>query len=296
MKTLNYQLHIENYRRYLRLLNYAESTVYNDPKKIKYFLEYLENRQITEIEEIKNRHIQNYVKELRTRPNMRKNGALSKNYIQNNVNALKRFSKYLQKTQYKNLNINIKSGKIETEKITLTKAEISALYKATNYPADNEINTILNIRDRAMLGIYYGCGLRRNEGIQLDTEDILTEKSLIFVRKAKGNRQRYVPVSKKVMQDLKNYMFTARNYLTNNINEKAFFLSSAGKRLTGQSMIMRLKKLLQKADIKKDAGLHTLRHSIATHFLKSGMKIENLSDFLGHASLESTQIYTHLCD
>jgi integrase/recombinase XerD len=72
------------------------------------------------------------------------------------------------------------------------------------------------------------------------------------------------------------------------------FISARGKRLHGNSLINRLKKLAEAAGIDREIGLHTLRHSIATHLLQSGMNLENVSRFLGHQSLESTQIYTHI--
>ena len=101
-------------------------------------------------------------------------------------------------------------------------------------------------------------------------------------------------MSEQVREDLKNYIKNARNYLIKDPSETALFLTYAGKRIGGTGMITRLKTLSEKAKSDKEPGLHTLRHSIATHLLQSGMSLENISRFLGHHSLESTQIYTHL--
>ncbi len=289
------QHHIENFKRWLKLLNYAESTIYGDPIKIKYFLDYLEATGIKTIQDTENRHIKEYYEYLKVRPNKNKPGALSQNYIISNINAIKRFAKYLRETEQENLTINIKPERIKPEKTILTTAEIQALYRVT------EENT-LGYRDKAMLSIYYGCGLRRTEGTQLNTEDILFNKSMIFIQESKGNRQRYVPISKQVKADLENYIRFSRNKLIRTGTEpKALFLNSQGKRIGGTGMIIRLKLLTKKADlpagqagINKNIGLHSLRHSIATHLLNSGMSLENVSRFLGHQSLESTQIYTHL--
>ena len=281
------QEHVNSFKRWLKLLNYAESTIYGDPIKIKYFLDYLEAIGIKTIQDIENRHIKEYYEYLKIRPNKNKPGALSQNYIISNINAIKRFAKYLRETEQENLTINIKPERIKPEKIILTTAEIQALYRVT------EENT-LGYRDKAMLSIYYGCGLRRTEGTQLNTEDILFNKSMIFIRESKGNRQRYVPMNRQVKRDLKNYIKNARKYLIKYENINALFLSERGKRISGNAMINRIKKLTEKAEITKNTGLHTLRHSIATHLLNSGMTLENVSRFLGHQSLESTQIYTHL--
>ena len=279
--------HISNFKRWLELLNYAKTTIYNDPKFIRNFLEYLEATGIKTIQEIENRHIKEYYEYLKVRPNKRTSGALSQNTIISNMGTIKRFAKYLRENHQENITINIKTEHIKTDIIILSKAEIQALYRVC------KTNT-LGIRDRAMLSIYYGCGLRRTEGTQLNTEDILFNKSIIFIKKGKGNRQRYVPMSEQVRKDLKNYINIARNYLIKDKNENALFLTYAGKRIGGTGMITRLKTLSEKAKLNKEPGLHTLRHSIATHLLQSGMSLENISQFLGHHSLESTQIYTHL--
>jgi site-specific recombinase XerD len=170
----------------------------------------------------------------------------------------------------------------------LTLSEIKALYNACE-------GDLLGMRDRAMLAVYYGCGLRRNEGINLDVNDVLISKNLLFVSKGKNYKERYVPMTESVKEDIMNYLDFARPMFLNR-PANALFLSYAGNRLITQSMATRLQKLKEKAGIEKEAGLHTLRHSIATHLLQSGMKLSQIKRFLGHSSMESTQIYTHLAN
>jgi integrase/recombinase XerD len=157
----------------------------------------------------------------------------------------------------------------------------------------------MQMRDRAMLSIFYGCGLRRNEVVHLDINDIHFEKSLLHVRKAKGYKERIVPVTKQSIQHLQNYLYDARPYFCNDKNE-AFFVTQSGKRLGGQVMLIRLKQLIQLTGnaelMQKEIHLHTLRHSIATHLLQNGMRLERIKEFLGHGSLDSTQIYTHFLE
>jgi integrase/recombinase XerD len=279
--------YIKSFERWLKLLNFAETTIYNDPKKIQDFINYLRTSGVTKIQDTENRHIKEYYNYLKVRPNKTRGGALSQNYIISNINALKRFAKYLRETEQIHLNVNINPERIQPEKIILTPAEIQALYRVTE-------ENILGYRDKAMLSIYYGCGLRRAEGIRLNIEDIHINKSTVFIKKSKTGRQRYVPMNKQVKNDIENYINRARIYLTTNKDEKALFLTYRGKRISGNGMIRRLKHLTEKAEINKPVGLHTLRHSIATHLLLSGMTLENVSKFLGHHSLESTQIYTHI--
>ena len=108
-----------------------------------------------------------------------------------------------------------------------------------------------------------------------------------------------------VREDLENYIYVAREKIQsfkptkNAVSDdwrKALFLSMQVKRMCGNALIERVHKLAGNASIQKQTGLHILRHSIATHLLQSGMTLEEVSQFLGHSSLESTQIYTHIAN
>jgi integrase/recombinase XerD len=281
-----------NFERWLNTIGYAESTVYASTNYVRDFFTWLDKTPIKELNQINNQVVKTYHDYLQTRRNKTKSGSLSNNYIISNINALKRFSKYLQVTGKATLEIDLQLQAIATEtKTILTRAEVKALYKACD-------NDILGIRDRAILSIYYGCGLRRSEGINLNVNDILLKEKRVYVRKGKNYKERYVPMSEAVKEDLENYIYYARERILSfkNIKNEALFLSMQVKRMHGNSLINRLHHLLSKAKIEKETGLHTLRHSIATHLLQSGMTLEEVSQFLGHASLESTQIYTHLAN
>ena len=136
----------------------------------------------------------------------------------------------------------------------------------------------------------------------------------MFVRKGKGNKQRYVPIASKHLTDIKDYLQESREWflMNNDANETwqskrhgvplvkkinaddaAFFINIFGERMQ-HGFDQRIKQLQQRAEVKKPITLHGLRHSIATHLLQSGMDIEEIAKFLGHSSLASTQIYTHI--
>jgi integrase/recombinase XerD len=182
--------------------------------------------------------------------------------------------------------------------------EITQLYDTTyqkHHFANEETQTkqeAVSQRDRAMLGIYYGCGLRKSEGINLTTGDILTERKLIHVRKGKGSKERYVPVTENNLKYITEYLNIGRMLLLNGNETERFFVSQYGEACSDQALTVRLKRLVkntQNSTLRaKKPTLHTLRHSIATHLLQQGMEIELIQKFLGHSSLESTQIYTHI--
>ena len=281
---------IKSFKKWLRTLEYARSTVTVSVNYLRDFFEFLEEFKLDSINEIDKTVIEVYYEYLQTRKNKRQTGSLSQNYIISNINALKRFVRYLQITGKQSFEVDLHIPvEKEYHKTILTQEEVKALYNACD-------NSILGIRDRAMLSVYYGCGLRRDEGVHLDVKDIGLKERLIYVQNGKGNRERYVPMSETIREDLENYIYVAREKILSfkNISNPALFLSYRAKRIHGNSLIERLHKLSQKAGIHKETGFHTLRHSIATHLLQSGMMLENVSKFLGHTTLESTQIYTHL--
>lgn len=289
LKNKEYKNFLNGFASWLQTIGYAKSTVTGSPAYVNEFFYYLERHQVPTITQINNQVIKAYFFYLRKRKHSKKNGALSTNSLRNNLNALRRFAKYLRETGQGNMEVSVNIPVNQsTIKTILSKEEIKLLYAATD-------QTAIGLRDKAMLSVYYGCGLRRNEGVQLDVTDILLESHKIFVRKGKGYKERFVPTTDTVKTDLENYIKYARDVLApNKPIIPALFISSWGRRLSGNMLYERLQKLKEHAGIIKEVGLHTLRHSIATHLLQDGMDIEMVSQFLGHSSLESTQIYTHI--
>jgi site-specific recombinase XerD len=160
----------------------------------------------------------------------------------------------------------------------------------------------VQMRDRAMLAVYYGCGLRKSEGTGLMATDIQVERKIVFVRSGKGSKQRNVPVTGNTLTYLKEYLQIGRKILLERTPEptypESFFINQYGGGCGAQALSLRLDLLVKNSDSsnlqEKRPTLHTLRHSIATHLLQEGMQIELIQQFLGHASLETTQIYTHI--
>lgn len=277
----------KSFGEWLRMLNFERSTVRYAPVKVGEFFFWLERHGIAKADEITKGTISDYFDYLSGRENRVKGGRLSRNYLRTHLTALRKLSRYLRENGREGFETDITVTGATRQRINVfTKSEIDNLYKACE-------SDILGSRDRAMLGVYYGCGLRRNEGVNLDVEDISFEKGLLYVRKGKNYKQRFVPFSGAVREDLYNYLHYARPMLLKG-NEQAFFISQRGKRLCEQALADRLQALKNKAQIDRPGSLHTLRHSIATHLLQSGLSPEKIKRFLGHSSLETTQIYTHL--
>jgi integrase/recombinase XerD len=153
------------------------------------------------------------------------------------------------------------------------------------------------MREKALLALFYGCGLRRSEAEKLNIDDVNFKNQLLYVRMGKGKRRRVVPMTEQVKRDLENYYKNERIIYTKELtadNQKALMLNNHGNRMLGNGYWNKFKCLAQKAGLPKQISLHHLRHSIATHLLESGLSIEQVRDFLGHRHLESTQIYTRV--
>ncbi len=271
-------------------MGYAEATQKGIPERLKEMLFWLQEKQITSIHQIDQFHIDTFLAEQETRPNKRRGGGLSASYLNKYVQALKLWNSFLAQTGAAHLELTLDYYEANPELPTvLTETEIKQLYQACS---DDEYG----LRDRAILGLYYGCGLRRSEGVAVDVPDVQFSRGLLYVRAGKGNKERYVPLAGQVAEDLRWYLIEARPKLLKENKSSSLLISYRSRRPQGQSLALRLAGLVEKAGIPKPIGLHSLRHSIATHLLRNGMPLPEIQRFLGHSSLESTQIYTHLTE
>lgn len=302
IKSENFQYIENSFREWLDILGYAESTVYQLPTHIREFFYNMEQIGITQITQLETKHFKEYFLQLKSRKNTRRGGGLSNAYLNKHLQALYKLTEYLRQSgRYILPYLNIDWESNDSQEIQyLTQDEIKELYKATYGFNEGTKWECLNVRDRAVLTVYYACGLRRNEGYHLDLSDINFDRQILHVRKGKAYKERLVPFNKTSSRYLQEYIYDARPQLSDDKRDEAFFISQKGRRMETQSMALRLKLLQQRTDNielqQKNVRLHVLRHSIATHLLQNGMSLEKISRFLGHSSLESTQVYTHIVE
>lgn len=296
----------QSFKEWLDVMGYAPTSVYYMPLHVRELLYYLESKGLKNIKELENKYIQQYYSKLKERSNQRREGGISNNHLNKHIQALRKFTDYLRQVGRLEIPaLNLRNEEQDPKSIAvLTEEEIQQLFKATYRESEKKYNIptarveAMQARERSMLAIFYGCGLRRNEGASMNVGDINFDRALVHVKQGKNYKERLVPVSKASLKYLQDYVYDYRPELLHGSKNEALFLSYYGKRMGGQSLLLRLKHLQHQTGnaelIEKEIGLHTLRHSIATHLLQAGMKIESISRFLGHTSLESTQIYTHL--
>lgn len=308
LESAHYLYWLQSYGQWLQIIGYSESAVKNWPTHVRELMHYLESRRVYHVTLIDNLHINQFVGYVKNRVNTTREGALSSSSINVIINAVNSFIRYLNTTGKLLLDYSTERAEEDVPApVVLSIQEIKRLYDVT-FLQHRENSLAMGQRDRALIAIFYGCGLRKMEGTQLNLDDIDLNKKLLFVRKGKGGKQRYVPIASKHAEDIRSYIMEGREWFLHEhyardytrkyakrkeaSNDGAFFISQRGCRMT--EFYKRLEYLKDKAGIDKQFGLHSLRHSIATHLLQSGMPIEEIARFLGHSTLDSTQIYTHL--
>jgi integrase/recombinase XerD len=290
-----YSLHSDEHRllrqgfaEWLQVLGYAPVSVTAMPKHLAEFLADQEAHGKDSLQQLVASDATAFIERQQTRIGIRTGRGFSASHINKYIQVLHLFSRYIRQTDKSGIGFTLEllegANPIPT---WLTRAEIRRLYAVTG-------EDVLGIRDRAMLSVFYGCGLRLQEGASLECSDILHDRRLLYVRRGKGYKERYVPIAEKSYQDIQLYIEQARPELLQRPCATLFLDANKGRPIHKQSLYLRIKALVRKAGITKEVGTHSLRHSIATHLLQSGMKLERIKEFLGHAALDSTQIYTHL--
>jgi integrase/recombinase XerD len=149
-------------------------------------------------------------------------------------------------------------------------------------------------RNKAILEVLYGCGLRVSELVNLKISDIRFNEGFLTVI-GKGNKQRLVPMGSHALRQVKTYMGQVRvHQLIKKGNEDYLFLNKRGTRLSRVMIFYIVKEAAEKAGIRKEISPHTFRHSFATHLVEGGADLRAVQEMLGHASITTTEIYTHL--
>ena len=151
-------------------------------------------------------------------------------------------------------------------------------------------------RYRVCLSTIYACGLRLGEGVHLQVRDIDGERTMVHVRHGKGGKDRYVPLPVPTLEMLRRYWCTHRHpeWLFPAPTRSGVPLSTATKPMSVSGVQRAFKAALHESGIQKDASVHTLRHSYATHLLEAGVNLRVIQAYLGHSSPKTTAIYTHL--
>ncbi len=166
-----------------------------------------------------------------------------------------------------------------------------------------EIETILNVpdlakpvglRNRAILEVLYSTGMRRAELCQLNRGDMDFDRGFVWIIQGKGGKDRLIPIGNRALQWLDKYLLEARPLLCSSVSEPAVFVNTKGVRVNPNRVGSQVRYIFRAAGITRRGSCHLFRHTMATQLLEAGCDIRFIQEMLGHSSLESTQVYTHV--
>ena len=292
----NYKPLVNAYAKYLQTLGFASTTVYNYPRFITTFLEYLQSININHIKFITNSIVKNYFTHLENTTGKRTNKAFSTSHLNTHFFAMDKFLEFLNSIGMQNAPLPPKytiEHQAQKTIVVLTTEQIKILYNTVPFLYAEFILKIREPRQacaRLVLDLCYGCGLRRSEALNLKISDINFDTKIIHIKQGKNYKDRLVPMSEGVYKSIQNFVY---QYRTHFVNKRTGYVYPYTATNIKQILHLLIKQC-NNTEIKQNPpSPHSLRHSIATHLLQKGMSIDNIARFLGHSTLQSTQIYTH---
>ena len=284
---MNWKPTIKGFKSYLQLeLSLSQNSIDAYLRDVEKFVQYLELQEIdVALEKVEQNQIEDFLKwvsELGL--NARSQARI--------LSGLKAFYKYLL---MEDIIIVSPTELLESPKIGRKLPEVLSI---------EEINEIINAvdlskdegeRNKAMLETLYSCGLRVSELINLRISNLLMDEGFIRVI-GKGDKERITPIGSVAIKHIKTYVKHKRNHMGNidKDSEDVLFLNRRGKQLTRVMIFTIIKKLAETAGITKTVSPHTFRHSFATHLVEGGADLRAIQEMLGHESITTTEIYTHL--
>jgi integrase/recombinase XerD len=152
----------------------------------------------------------------------------------------------------------------------------------------------LGVRDRAMLETLYSTGMRRSELLHLKVDDLDIERGTVFIRQGKGRKDRLIPIGERAIAWVEKYLGEVRPGLVVGRDDGFLFLTELGESMVPEYVTHRMRRYVEAADLGKKGSCHIFRHAMATAMLDNGADVRFVQEMLGHASLATTQIYTHL--
>lgn len=266
--SIKYDEFLESFKIYLEQRRYSSNTINTYCQVIQKFLNWTEKP----IEEISQDDL--------IRFNHKKiiGEKLSGSYQNQLINAVKLF---FERMEHRKMEIESIERPFRERKLpnVLSKEEVKQI-----------LSSLRNQKHRMMLVTIYACGLRCGELLKLRLKDVDSKRNFLIIRQAKGKKDRYVPITNKLIEELRGYfkMYKPKTWL--------FEGQHIGEPYSARSLQLVLKEALVQARIKKPVTLHWLRHSFATHLLESGTDIRYIQSLLGHNSPKTTMIYTHVSE
>ncbi len=282
---------IREYLSWMEVHNYARTTIENRRRYLDYFLEFTHCRGVDDPSLVTFECLLSYQQQLFEH---RKRDGLPLTFgtqVQRLV-PVTQFFTWLRREHRINANpaadLLMPRPDRKLPEATLSAAEMAKIL------AVPDVATPLGLRDRAILEVFYSCGMRRNELITLWVKDVDFDRGTVFIRCGKGSKDRYVPIGERALFWVRLYLGTVRPNFVGEAYPHHLFLSSVGTPICADWLGRKIRACLVRSGINKKGSCHLLRHSVATLMLEGGADIRYVAEMLGHARLETTQRYTRV--
>ena len=273
---------LEYLNEYLEYLNidkkYSNNTILSYHNDLKIYLNFLKEKSVLKVQE---KDVQIFLNQERQDKNSRT--------IAHLLTVLNNFYQFLLKNQYLSKN---PVEYIELPKLKKTLPTVLS-HKEIESLLDIELVTKYDYRNKAMLELLYSSGLRVSELVNLTVYDVQLSENIVRII-GKGGKERIVPIDDNATKYLTIYMTEYRPQLMKKQITNDLFLNNLGKKISRQAMFKIIQQIALKKGIRTHFSPHTLRHSFATHLLENGADLRSIQELLGHSSISTTQIYTHV--
>lgn len=266
--------------------NFSALTVRAYAKDLNEFIDFVSDRftsQTYDIQDITREEIRSFMGALSKK-------GLSKKSIARKLSAVKSFFRYLVRTEKTTAN---PSRLVRTPKYSKSVPDFLTIEQMADAFEWIETTSPEGIRDRAMVELLYGTGIRVGELVSLDIDNVHFERSTMDVI-GKGAKQRVVPIGSVAKRCLEAYLSVREQVASSPVDARALFITRRGRRMNALGVQRIVRRILQNVSDAKKLSPHVLRHSFATHMLSNGADLRAVKDILGHENLSTTQIYTHV--
>jgi len=279
------ELFLKEYLTHIKLeKNLSQNTVVSYKNDINAFISFLKDLSVYDPSNITSDHIRDFFKVIKE---IGLSGSSSARYF----SSLRGFFLYLLKNKYILKNPIEKINAPQTSKILPEVLNISEIEKILSAP---KVEDKLGLRDKTILELFYACGTRVSELINLKVNDLFLDDEIIRVF-GKGSKERLIPIGSSAIKWIGEYLKKSRPLLMKKSkSENNLFLNSRGTKLSRMGVWKIIDRYVKEAGIKKEVHPHTFRHSFATHLLEGGADLRAVQEMLGHADISTTQIYTHI--
>jgi integrase/recombinase XerD len=281
----------EAYFDWMRVKNYSERTIANRRNYLRDFVQWCDARGLTQPADITPPLLERYQRAL-FYYRQRSGRPLSFRSQHTRLTSVRAFFKWLARQRYLLYN---PAAELELPKLekrlpqhVLTEAEAETIL------ALPDLETPLGLRDRAILEVLYSTGIRRMEVIGLQVYDLDAERGTLMIRQGKGRKDRMVPVGERAVGWIDAYLRQSRPHLVREPDDGVLFLTAVGTPLSRDRLSELVRNYILDADIGKTGSCHLFRHTVATLMLEHGADIRCIQQLLGHANLDTTQIYTQV--